>query len=92
MKTTWLAVLALLTVSASADSQVQPRSAEEAVAARKALLEAIAKACTEKYGDRTSDTMSCIPQSAARFDRKDRSPAIGPVVTCMQMGSNVACH
>jgi hypothetical protein len=91
MKTAWIGVVAMLVVSASADSQVQG-STENAVAARKGLLEAIAKACTEKYGDRTADTMSCIQQSAARFDRKDRSPAVGPVVTCMQMGNSVACN
>jgi hypothetical protein len=58
---------------------------------RQALLNAIAKACTEKYGDRTVETLSCISGSVARFDRGDRSFAIG-LVTCSQSGTNVACN
>lgn len=67
-------------------SQTAPISSE-----RQALLNAIAKACTEKYGDRTTATVSCITGSAARFDRGDRSFGVG-LVTCSQIGTNVACN
>jgi hypothetical protein len=91
-RSTSITVLLLLACTGAASQPRQQTPADRMTPERRALVEAIVKACTDKYGERTPDMLSCTTRSAARFDRDDHSPPIEPIVACMRMGGVVACN